>query len=94
VSNFANNSDLVSAIQGRSKTGVVYSVSAVGATYPGFIDVLRNGTRTWSVRFPVAAGGFNSGALTDSNSGFLIDVLSYEGVPAKADPSQFVLSLN
>jgi hypothetical protein len=88
--------DVITAIQNRSQGSVVYTVVNPSTVYPGFIDVLRNGVRTWSFQFsPVPGGAAWSGAGTDANpTGALIEVIGPDGVSGKADCQLFINSLN
>jgi hypothetical protein len=86
--------DFITAVQGRSKTGVVYSV-APSTVNPGWTDVLRNGTRTSSFLWAGVGRGDMVCGYTDANpNGLLVEILSPDGVSSKADVAQFINSLN
>lgn len=88
--------DVVAAIQARSTSAVTYAVQN-STTYVGFMDVLRNGTRTWSFLFaPLQSSGYAmSGAATDANpTGALIQLIGPDGVSGKSDVANFIASLN
>jgi hypothetical protein len=87
--------DVISGIQNQSKSGVTYSVQ-LSTVNPGMYDVLRNGVRTWSFIFhAVPGGGDLTGAASDSNpTGALIQLVTTDGIPVKADAQAFISSLS
>jgi hypothetical protein len=88
----------VTAIQGRSKTGVVYAVTPQpnGPT-GGPFTITRNGlsvgTFNWPGIGPAAWTGLGNSSQ-DASSAVLFDFITVDGVSTKPNADAFILTLN